>query len=104
MGDGISDVDGNFCGWFINKHVWRCSTLETSCGRVCSLSLVFFVHWRRLIQFLFSLLNTVGRGCCSFLYNGYTRLQIFMDGGVRRSSLLNTASTADSNEIIESRF
>jgi hypothetical protein len=66
--------------------------------------LVFFVHWRRLIQFLFSLLNTVGRGCCSFLYNGYTRLQIFMDGGVRRSSLLNTASTADSNEIIESRF
>ncbi len=54
--------------------------------------LVFFVHWRRLIQFLSSLLETVGRSCWSFLYNGYTRLQIFIKGGVR-SSLLNTAST-----------
>jgi hypothetical protein len=36
--EGISDVGGNFCGWFINKYVWWCSTLETSRGRVCSFS------------------------------------------------------------------
>jgi hypothetical protein len=69
--------------------------------------LVFFIHWRRVTQFVLSLPNII-RQVCHWLFNeGFMYLHILINATIRRF-LRNTANPADSSgvvsDIIETRF